>query len=54
MQQTIFETLRQEILDGKFAEQEKFPSEESLRRRFKTSRNTLRLALSRLKESGFI
>ena len=54
MQQTIFETLRQEILDGKFAEQEKFPSEESLRRRFKTSWNTLRLALSRLKESGFI
>lgn len=54
MQQTIFETLRREILAGKFAEREKFPSEESLRRRFKTSRNTLRLALSRLKESGFI
>ena len=54
MQQAIFETLRREILDGKFSEREKFPSEESLRRRFKTSRNTLRLALSRLKESGFI
>lgn len=54
MHQTIFETLRREILDGKFSEREKFPSEESLRRRFKTSRNTLRLALSRLKEIGFI
>lgn len=51
---TIFETLRSEILAGKYNPREKFPSEEQLRRRFKTSRSTLRLALSSLKECKMI
>ena len=54
LHKTIFETLRGEILSGKYNPREKFPSEEQLRRRFKTSRSTLRLALLRLKECRMI
>ena len=54
LHKTIFETLRGEILSGKYNPREKFPSEEQLRRRFKTSRSTLRLALLHLKECSMI
>lgn len=50
----IFTTLRREILSGKFARNEKFPSEQMLVRRFKVARTTVRLALNRLKEDGIL
>ena len=50
----IFTTLRREILSGKFAKNEKFPSEQQLIRRFKVARTTVRLALNRLKEDGIL
>lgn len=50
----IFMTLRREILSGKFARNEKFPSEQMLVRRFKVARTTVRLALNRLKEDGIL
>ena len=50
----VFTTLRREILNGKFAKNEKFPSEQMLVRRFKVARTTIRLALNRLKEDGIL
>ena len=50
----IFTTLRREILSGKFARNEKFPSEQMLVQRFKVARTTVRLALNRLKEDGIL
>ena len=41
----IFTTLRREILSGKFAKNEKLPSEQMLVQRFKVARTTVRLAL---------
>lgn len=49
-----FETLRREILLGKFDAHEKFPSEGQLCRRFSMSRNTVRLALAELKKAGIL
>ena len=49
-----FETLRREILLGKFDAHEKFPSEGQLCRRFGMSRNTVRLALAELKKAGIL
>lgn len=51
---SIFNTLRTEILEGKYSLSDKFPSEQQLVRRFKVSRTTVRLALSKFKESGII
>ena len=50
----IFEQLREEILSGRFAATERFPSEEQLVRRFRVSRNTVRSALEDLKRAGII
>ena len=50
----IFETLRKQILEGKFVDRERFPSEESLVRRFGVSRPTIERALRELKRSGLL
>ena len=50
----IFTVLRREILNGKFAKNDKFPSEQQLVRRFKVARTTVRLALNHLKEDGIL
>jgi len=49
-----FETLRREVLLGKFDAREKFPSEGQLCRRFGMSRSTVRLALDELKKVGIL
>lgn len=48
----IFDTLRMQILEGKFAD--RFPSEESLVRRFGVSRPTIERALRELKSVGLL
>lgn len=50
----IFKTLRQQILEGKFIDHERFPSEESLVRRFGVSRPTVERALRELKRTGLL
>ncbi len=50
----IFQTLRVEILEGKYSESEKFPSEGMLVRRFAVSRPTVVRALRELKRSGLL
>lgn len=50
----IFDTLRQEILGGKFAARARFPSEEALVRRFGVSRPTVERALRELKRAGLL
>ena len=50
----MFETLRKEILLGKFNMYEKFLSEQQLCRRFSVARATVRLALARLKDAGML
>ena len=50
----IFQLLRKEILSGKFAEQERFPSEEALARRFEVSRPTVERAIRELKRCGLL
>lgn len=52
--QQIFETLRREILSGKFSDVNRFSSEQQLVRRFHASRTTIRLALSQLKDEGIL
>ena len=46
--------LRKDILSGRYEERERFPSEESLVRRFKVSRPTVERALRELKREGFL
>ena len=50
----IFMTLRREILSGKFARNEKFPSEQMLVRRFNVARATVSHALTALKNEGIL
>ena len=50
----IFETLRKQILEGKFVDSERFPSEGALVRRFGVSRPTFERALRELKRSGLL
>lgn len=50
----IFESLRREILAGKFDEERKLPSENVLSRRFKVSRNTISRVTLDLKREGLI
>ena len=52
--QMIFETLRKEILLGKFSMREKFLSEQQICRRFSVARATVRLALAKLKDAGML
>jgi len=51
---SIFSQLREEILGGKYTEQERFPSEEALVRRFSVSRPTIERALRELKRTGLL
>ena len=51
---TIVETLRREIALGKYAVNEKFPSEQMLVRRFKVARATVSHALDELKQAGLL
>ena len=50
----IVETLRHEIVLGKYAVNEKFPSEQMLVRRFKVARATVSQALAELKKDGIL
>ena len=50
----IEETLRHEILLGKYAVNERFPSEQMLVRRFKVARATVSQALAALKRAGIV
>lgn len=50
----IRDTLKREILDGKYLERERFPSEEALHRRFGASRPTIERALRELKLEGLL
>lgn len=50
----IAETLRHEIILGKYAVNQRFPSEQMLTRRFKVARATVSYALSELKRDGFL
>lgn len=52
--QYVFESLRNDILSGRFTGNDRFPSEVQLMRKFKVSRNTVRAALENLKRSGMI
>ena len=50
----IAESLRREILSGKYETRERFPSEEALSRRFGASRPTVERALRELKRAGLL
>lgn len=50
----IYETLRSEILNGKFAGSASFPSENALARRFGVGRQTVYLAVSRLRNENLV
>ena len=50
----IVETLRHEIMLGKYAVNERFPSEQMLVRRFKVARATVSHALAELKSAGIL
>ena len=50
----IVETLRHEIAFGKYAVNERFPSEQMLVRRFQVARATVALALGELKREGIL
>ena len=50
----IVETLRHEIMLGKYAVNERFPSEQMLVRRFKVARATVSNALTELKDEGLL
>lgn len=50
----IFEALKKEILGGKYASSFSFPSAMALAKRFGTTRATVRRALDRLRNQGFI
>ena len=50
----IVETLKEEILSGKYSSTRLFPSERAIATRFKVSRPTVRQAMQALREAGFI
>ena len=50
----VAETLKREILNGKYESRERFPSEEALVRRFGVSRPTVERALRELKSAGLL
>lgn len=50
----IAATLKREILEGKYEDSERFPSEEALARRFGASRPTIERALRELKRAGLL
>ncbi len=50
----VADTLKREILSGKYESHERFPSEEALARRFSASRPTIERALRELKRAGLL
>lgn len=52
--ETIFENIRDEINRGKYKTGEMLPSENALAKSFSTTRMTVRLALTRLRNEGYI
>jgi len=50
----IFETLKSDILSGRYASPRSFPSAMALANRFKTTRATIRRALDQLRNMGFV
>ena len=50
----VADTLKREILNGKYESHERFPSEEALARRFGASRPTVERALRELKRDGLL
>lgn len=50
----IFETLRKEILSGKYLSSARFPSDNSLAKRFKVGRQTVYQAVSKLQDCGLV
>ena len=50
----VADTLKREILNGKYESRERFPSEEALVRRFGVSRPTIERALRELKREGLL
>ena len=50
----VADTLKREILNGKYESHERFPSEEALARRFGASRPTVERALRELKREGLL
>ena len=50
----VADTLKREILNGKYESWKRFPSEESLVRRFGVSRPTVERALRELKREGLL
>ena len=50
----VADTLKREILNGKYESNERFPSEEALARRFGASRPTVERALRELKREGLL
>ena len=50
----VYETLRREILDGRYSAVRSFPSSPALARRFGITRFTVRQALDILAKEGFI
>lgn len=50
----IFETLKGEILSGKYSGNSHFPSDNALARRFNAGRQTVYWAVSRLSDMGFV
>ena len=52
--QRIVETLKREILSGKYSATRAFPSERALASRFKASRPTVRIALQTLRAQGLV
>ena len=52
--QEIFDVLKRDILNGKYASGSYFPSERALMRRFSASRDSIRHALDQLKERKFV
>ena len=50
----IFETLKREILSGKYSGGSHFPSDNALARRFKAGRPTVFWAVSKLADAGLV
>lgn len=52
--ETVKQTLRNEIIDGKYKINEKLPTESALMKRFNVSRYTIRRAVSDLENEHYI
>lgn len=50
----IYDTLKQQLLDGCFDKNHMLPTEQVLTKEFQCSRNTIRRAIAQLQEEGFV